>query len=108
VVPGAAEQFADVQKSDDPVPADQDDFSAIKDALDRFAITHSNNYSAAAETTDNPDIATALDNAGEPYTFNQASDAPVVAESAAPSPVENSENSAADDQSQATLPEEVL
>ena len=108
VMPGDEEQFADVQESDDPVPADQDDFSAIKDALDRFAITHSNDYSAAAETTDNSDIATALDNAGEPYTFNQASDAPAVAESVAPSPVENSENSAADDQSPATRPEEVL
>jgi hypothetical protein len=90
------------------VPAHQDDFSAIKDALDRFAITHSNDYSAAAETADNPDIATSLDNAAGPYTFNQAADAPVIAESAPPSPVENSEISAADDQPLATRPEEVL
>ncbi len=108
VVPGDEEQLAGAQQFDDSVPAHQDDFSAIKDALDRFAITHSNDYSAAAEAADNPDIATSLDNAAEPYTFNQASDAPVVTESAAPCPVENSENSAANDQSLATRPEEVL
>ena len=104
VLPGAEEQ----PQFDVSVPAHQDDFSAIKDALDRFASTHSNDCSAAAEATDNPDIATSLDNAAEPYTFNQAADAPVVAESAPPSPVENSEISAADDQSLATRPEEVL
>jgi len=108
VVPGDEERLAGTQQFDDSVPAHQDDFSAIKDALDRFAITHSNHHSAAAETTDNPDIATTLDNAAGPYTFNQASDAPVVTESAAPSPVENSENSAADEPSPATRPEEVL
>jgi CheY-like chemotaxis protein len=108
VAPADEEQFTDIQESDDRAPAHQDDFSAIKDALDRFAITHSNDYCAAAETTANPDIATSLDNAGEPYTFNQSSDAPAVAESAAPSPVEKIENSAAEDQSLATRPEEVL
>ena len=104
VVPGDQEQL----QFDVSVPAHQDDFPAIKDALDRFASTHSNDCSAAAEATDNPDIATSLDNAAEPYTFNQAADAPVIAESAPPSPVENSEISAADDQSLATRPEEVL
>jgi CheY-like chemotaxis protein len=104
VVPGDQEQ----QQSDVSVPAHQDDFSAIKDALDRFASTHSNDCSAAAEATDNPDIATSLDNPAEPYTFNQAADAPVIAESAPPSSVENSEISAADEQSLATRPEEVL
>jgi hypothetical protein len=104
VVPGDQEQ----QQSDVSVPAHQDDFSAIKDALDRFASTHSNDCSAAAEATDNPDIATSLDNPAEPYTFNQAADAPVIAESAPPSRVENSEISAADEQSLATRPEEVL
>jgi hypothetical protein len=101
------EQLAGAIKFDVSEPAHQDDFSAIKDALDRFAITHSNDHSAA-ETTDNPDIATSLDNAAEPYTFNQAADAPVIAEAAPPSPVENSEISAADAQSLATRPEEVL
>jgi hypothetical protein len=108
VVPGEEERLAGTRQFDDSVPPHQDDFSAIKDALDRFASTHSNDCSAAAEATDNPDIATSLDNAAEPYTFNQAADAPVVAESAPPSPVENSEISAADDQSLATRPEEVL
>ncbi len=107
VVPGDGEQLAGALQFDVSVPVHQDDFSAIKDALDRFASTHSNDYSAAAEATDNPDIATSLDNAAEPYTFNQAADAPVIAESAPPSPVENSEISAADDQSLATRPEEV-
>ena len=108
VVPDEEERLSGTQQFDDSVPAHQDDFSAIKDALDRFAITHSNDYSAAAETTDNPDIATSLDNAAERYTFNQAADAPVIPESAPPSPVENSEISAADDQSLATRSEEVL
>jgi DNA-binding response OmpR family regulator len=107
-VPGDEEQLAGAAQFDVSVPAHQDDFSAIKDALDRFASTHSNDYSVAAEATDNPDIATSLDNAAEPYTFNQAADAPVTAESTPPSPVENSEISAADDQSLATRPEEVL
>jgi len=101
------EQLAGALKFDVSEPAHQDDFSAIRDALDRFAITHSNDHSAA-ETTDNPDIATSLDNAAEPYTFNQAADVPVIAEAAPPSPIENSEISAADDQSLATRPEEVL
>ena len=102
VLPGDEEQLSS------SVPAHQDDFFAIKDALDRFASTHSNDCSAAAEATDNPDVATSLDNAAEPYTFNQAADAPVVAESAPPNPVENSEISATDEQSLATRPEEVL
>jgi hypothetical protein len=108
VVPGHEEQLAGALQFDVSVPAHQDDFSAITDALDRFASTHSNDYSAAADATDNPDIATSLDNTAEPYTFNQAADAPVIAESAPPSPVENSEISAADDQSPATRSEEVL
>jgi CheY-like chemotaxis protein len=106
-VPGDEEQLAGALQLDVSVPVHQDDFSAIKDALDRFASTHPNDYSAA-ETTDNPDIATSLDKAAEPYTFNQAADAPVIAESAPPSPVENPEISAADDQSLAARPEEVL
>ena len=102
------EQFTGTQQADDVAPPHQDDSSAITNALDRFAITHASDYSAAAEATDNPEIATSLDNPAEPYTFNQALDAPVVAEPAAPRPVENSENSAADDQSVAARPEEVL
>jgi len=108
VVPGDEEQLAGALQFDVSVPAHQDDFSAIKDALDRFASTHSNDYSAAAEANDNPDIATSLDKAAEPYAFNQAADAPVIAESAPPTPVENSEIPAADEQSLATRPEEVL
>ena len=108
VLPGDQEQLAGTLQFDVSGPAHQDDFSAIKCALDRFASAHSNDYSAAAEVTENPDIATSLDNAAEPYTFNQAADAPVIAESAPPSPVENSDISAADDQSLATRPEEVL
>jgi CheY-like chemotaxis protein len=108
VVPGDEDQLAGALQFDVSVPAHQDDFSAIKDALDRFASTHSNDYSAAAEANDNPDIATSLDKAAEPYAFNQAADAPVIAESAPPTPVENSEIPAADEQSLATRPEEVL
>jgi hypothetical protein len=107
VVPADEEQLAGALQCDVPVPAHQDDFAAIKDALDRFATTRANDYSAAAETTGNPDIPASLDNAAEPYTFNQAPDAPVAGERTPSSPVENSENSAAHDQTLATRHEEL-
>lgn len=75
-----------------------DDFAAIADVLDRFAMTHSNHFSAADES-ENFAVPESLDHLTDPHSLNHFTDVPAPDESPAPSPVENSEVPARGNQS---------
>ncbi len=75
----------------DSSPEHQDDFAAITEVLDRFAMLHSHDNSNIEPEIDNSGFPESLDHLAESESFNHFTGAPLPDESAAPPPVENSE-----------------
>ncbi len=75
----------------DSSPQNQDDFAAITEVLDRFAMLHSHDNSNIEPEIDNFEFLKASDHLAESESFNDFAAAPLPGESAAPPRAENSE-----------------
>jgi CheY-like chemotaxis protein len=75
----------------DSSPQNQDDFAAITEVLDRFAMLHSHDNSNIEPEIDNFEFPKASDRLAESESFNHFTGAPLPDEPAAAPPVENSE-----------------